>query len=53
VSEQTIMSADFATAPKNPDAKTQVGIAIMEIVLSPAVYRRVASQQYSRHIGCA
>jgi len=47
------VSADLATTPKNPCAKTQVDLAVVEIVMSLPVYRRVASQQYSRHIGCA
>jgi arabinofuranan 3-O-arabinosyltransferase len=36
-----------------PYAKTQVGLAAVLIVLSLAVYRHVASQQYSRHIASA
>jgi arabinofuranan 3-O-arabinosyltransferase len=36
-----------------PYAKTQVGLAAVLIVLSLAVYRHVASQQYSRHIAPA
>jgi arabinofuranan 3-O-arabinosyltransferase len=36
-----------------PCAKSQVGLAAVLIVLALAVYRHVASQQYSRHIACA